>query len=428
MSLTLPSPASSRPRPSFSSPDLHAAIMRLRVVHPWLNLVYLAFEYSCLAAIMGGTILFCESRGSWGLAWGWNIPVVALAVVLIGAIQHRLAGLGHESSHYTFVHNKIWNDLLGDLFCMFPILSNVHYYRVFHLAHHQYTNDPEHDPDLVVLGQSKMVDRFPMPRWEFVKAFYLRVFTEPLEFVRYQLDYVNLNVIGRSPNVYLERSNLGRIWPRLGFSLGLAYMLLFLVGQWTITRVGAPYWLLIEGVVGTLTILSVGAALPSTAFFPSPLRQPYSPRVSGMLRLIYMSWILVGLGLLRVATAGHSTIYFLLLWVLPLASTFSYFMLLRDIYQHTNADDGRLTNTRVFYPDAFTRWAVFVYGQDMHVPHHLFPAIPHYRLPALHKLLKERHEEYSTQVVECHGTFANRNGMPTILETLSESRAFTNAS
>ena len=57
-----------------------------------------------------------------------------------------------------------------------------------------------------------------------------------------------------------------------------------------------------------------------------------------------------------------------------------FFMFLRDVYQHSNADDGRLTNSRVFFTDPFTRWAVFVYGQDMHIPHHLFPAIPHYRL------------------------------------------------
>ncbi len=45
-----------------------------------------------------------------------------------------------------------------------------------------------------------------------------------------------------------------------------------------------------------------------------------------------------------------------------------FFMLVSNVYQHTNADDGRLTSTRVFFPDPFTRWAVFVYGQDMHVP------------------------------------------------------------
>ena len=85
-------------------------------------------------------------------------------------------------------------------------------------------------------------------------------------------------------------------------------------------------------------------------------------------------------------------------------------MLLRDTYQHTNADDGRLTNTRVFFCDPLTRWAVFVYGQDMHVPHHLFPVVPHYRLGELHRLLKRAHDDYAREVVEVHGTFANGRG------------------
>ena len=74
-----------------------------------------------------------------------------------------------------------------------------------------------------------------------------------------------------------------------------------------------------------------------------------------------------------------------------------FFMLLRDVYQHSNADAGRLTNSRVFFTDPFTRWAVFVYGQDMHIPHHLFPAVPHYRLRQLHELLKRNHEAYRNQ-------------------------------
>ena len=141
-----------------------------------------------------------------------------------------------------------------------------------------------------------------------------------------------------------------------------------------------------------------------------------------MLRLACYSWFLVALGLLRVVTDGRSSFYFWVLWVLPMMTTFPFFMLLRDVYQHTNADAGRLTNSRVFFPDPFTRWAVFVYGQDMHIPHHLFPAIPHHRLGRLHRLLKARHPEYAASVVECHGTFANRKGLPTILDTLTTPR------
>ena len=100
-----------------------------------------------------------------------------------------------------------------------------------------------------------------------------------------------------------------------------------------------------------------------------------------------------------------------------------FFMFLRDVYQHSNADAGRLTNSRVFFTDPFTRWAVFVYGQDMHIPHHLFPAIPHYRLRRLHELLKRNHEVYRDQVVETHGTFHNNQGRPTILDEMTRPRA-----
>jgi fatty acid desaturase len=389
------------------------------------NLGFLALEYTSLAVVIGGAAWFRNWRSASGHAWGWDVPAVALAVVLVGAIQHRLAGLGHESAHYTLVRNKLLNDLIGDIFCMFPILSTVHFYRIFHLAHHQYTNDPERDPDLVTLGASKMVNRFPMPRWAFIKAIYLRVLTEPLEFVRYTKDYIDINVLGRSENIYLRRSGSAGArggWPRLGALLGLAYLVGFVVLQWVFTTRGRPELLPIEGLGGTLVVLAVASALPEWAFFRSPFRQPYSSRASGVLRLVTYSWFIVALGLLRAATGGRSTFYFWVLWVLPLMTSFPFFLLLRDVYQHTNADDGRLTNTRVFFVDAFSRWAVFVYGQDMHLPHHLFPAVPHHRLGRLHRLLKARHVEYAASVVECHGTFANRNGRPTILDTLCTPR------
>jgi fatty acid desaturase len=412
--------------PRFNEPALDEQIRRIRAVDNLTNLKYVAFEYLCLAAVLGGTIGFRESRKAWELGWWWDVPVMALGVVLVGALQHRLAGLGHEASHYSLLRHKFLNDLVGDVFCMFPILSTIHFYRIFHLAHHQYTNDPTRDPDLVSLGGSKLVERFPMGRWEFIKAFYFRAFTDPAAFLAYERDYIDINTLGRSSNEYLRRvpgvGDPPRAWPRLGATLGLVYLLAVIAGQWAITMTGHPGWMLPGGLLCVLVAAGVAAVLPDRAFFPSPLRQPYSPRLGGVLRLAYFTGFLVLLGLLRPATGGRSSTYFWLLWALPMATSFPFFMLLRDAYQHTNADDGRLTNTRVFFPDPFTRWAVFVYGQDMHVPHHLFPMVPHYRLPALHRLLKERHAGYAEEVVECHGTFANRGGHPTIIDTLTTPR------
>ena len=124
----------SHEHPSFESPALRREIMKLRQVDNFTNLFYLAMEYCCLIAVIGSTVVFAQFRARWGLAWSWNIPVFATAIVLIGGIQHRLAGLGHEASHYSFLKNRFLNDLIPDLFCMFPLLTTVHFYRLFHMA------------------------------------------------------------------------------------------------------------------------------------------------------------------------------------------------------------------------------------------------------------------------------------------------------
>ena len=189
-----------------------------------------------------------------------------------------------------------------------------------------------------------------------------------------------------------------------------------------LTGPNCPQWLVPAGLAGIAVLAIVIRALPDWAVFQSPFRQAYSPRVAGLLRMTYYTAVLVALAHLRWATGGRSAIYPILLWVVPLRTSFMFFMFLRDVYQHSNADDGRLTNSRVFFTDPFTRWAVFVYGQDMHIPHHLFPAVPHYRLRSLHELLKWLHPDYRAEVVETHGTFHDAEGRRTILDEMTRPR------
>jgi fatty acid desaturase len=401
--------------------------MALRRVDNTTNLIYLAAEYFALFVVAGSSILIAESRAWWGFSWWWNVPVFATAVILIGGIQHRLAGLGHEAAHYSFMKYRFLNDLIPDLLCMFPLMSAIHFYRVFHLGHHQFTNDPDRDPDLLNLGIAKRAGEFPMGRGRFVLVVYFSALVAPLQWLRYQWAYLRVNTLGLGRNIYFKRNRHssetadGRI--RLGTWLGISYFFGLAALLGVLTRINRPHWIA-PAALGAMGLASVVLhSLPDWALYRSPLRQAYSARFASAVRLAFYTTVLSILAYIRWATGGASFIYPILLWQVPLGTSFMFFMYLRDVYQHSNADAGRFTNSRVFFPDFFTRWAVFVYGQDMHVPHHLFPAVPHFRLRRLHELLKSSHERYRLDVVEAHGTFHNHLNQRTILDEMTRKRA-----
>ena len=168
----------------------------------------------------------------------------AIAIILIGGIQHRLAGLGHESSHYSFMKNRTLNDLIPDLFCMFPLFTTIHFYRLFHMGHHQFTNDPDRDPDLQNLGHGKRADEFPMARRRFITVVYFCFLVAPVRFLRYQWAYFTVNTLGKGKNVYIERAAGGkrrsdsrRGWRR---SWGSLYAIGLERGLEVLDRYGSP--------------------------------------------------------------------------------------------------------------------------------------------------------------------------------------------
>jgi len=153
-----------------------------------------------------------------------------------------------------------------------------------------------------------------------------------------------VNVLGKGRNVYMAGvpdGDASRSWPRPGTMLGIGYGFGFNALQRVLTSTGRADLLGPAGLVGIAAVAIVTALLPARAVFRSPSRQPYSPRVAGVLRLAFFTLLMVGLGHLRVATGGKSVLYISLLWVVPMTTTFMFFMLLRDVYQHANADDGR---------------------------------------------------------------------------------------
>src|SRR5207248_4879720 len=116
-------------------------------------------------------------------------------------------------------------------------------------------------------------------------------------------------------------------------------------------------------------------------------------------RITYASLLFNALAWVTLLTGRWAALYFALLWLVPLFTSFSFFMILRQLVQHGNGDRGWLTNTRVFFVNRLISYAVFPMGQDYHLPHHLFASVPHYRLRELHAFLAQC-AEYRAQAIE----------------------------
>src|SRR5258708_7951825 len=157
----MPATLTARPAKELNTPEIQRRINALRTVDNVRNWFYLVREYAIVGSIIALAIVFYQWRGEWELAWAWNVPVTLVAVTLIGACQHRLTNLTHESAHYMLFRNRKLNEFVSDWFCMYPLLSTTHHYRLQHLAHHQFVNDPEKDPDITQLETRG--HRFPSP-------------------------------------------------------------------------------------------------------------------------------------------------------------------------------------------------------------------------------------------------------------------------
>lgn len=407
---------------TLNSKQLNQEISPLRRLNNYTNLFYIAGEYLTLAAILIPTIAFLHHyREAWGLAWFWNIPAALMAIMLVGVVQHRLAGLTHEASHYILFKNRRWNELASDLFCIFPLFATTEQYRLIHLGHHQYVNDWEKDPELINLGKTRSMDQFPMTKWQFIYHFYIRIFWPPV-LLRYLWDNIYVTAVGRGRSPYLTEQQQKVRYQFFGFRLTTILGVLYIATLTAAMRLLAVYGTPLAAALTPFAFFTAGclvvALLPEDWFYRTPFVPVYSVKTTSMMRLAFFGLLIGGLGWVRFATSFDWAIYFHLLWVVPIFTSFPYVMLLRDIYQHANADDGKLTNSRVFICGPLIRWAFFIYGQGVHLTHHIFPTVPHYNLMKLHRLLQKHNEEYRRYAVECHGVFSNRTGHPTILDVM----------
>jgi fatty acid desaturase len=269
--------------------------------------------------------------GWWGLqpvGGAGGALLVLAAVAVIGIAQHGLFILAHEAAHHRLLAHRGMNDALGRLIGMVSGISMCTY-RVIHRLHHNHLYGPQ-DPDTAIHGG--------YPRG-----------------VAYLWKKLGLDL--------------------LGWNAWKTYAYFF----------GAPAIADDDGTAQRTTHSALNDTSPS-------LRA--AARADRWWVLATQLLLPMAIGLL----GGWSALgTYLLLWVLPLLTVLQPILRLRAICEHGAVDDigSPLTAARSNrgggnWLNHVGRWLLFPHHVNHHLEHHLYPAVPHYHLPRLHRLLRDK--------------------------------------
>jgi fatty acid desaturase len=405
---------------SLDDPAFKAELQRLRRTDNLTNWYYLARTYLYLAAVIGGAVWVFELARADAISVWWAVPTSLAAVVLVGAGQHQLSGLAHEGVHHILFRGRLLNDLASDLLTMFPLFSATHLYRLQHLAHHQFVNDPDRDPDVSQLRTSGHWLDFPVTPRVFLRTLVRQMWVPKL--VRFMRVRARYNATGADHSPYLIK---GQKPSRTAVRIGLLYILLLVVALTTLYYTADPVWLVAVPAALWAVFAVVFWRLPADRYIRTRLHPVVPARTMTILRIGFITAVFTALALFTRLTGAPAVLYYVVLWVVPIFTSFSFFMILRQIVQHGNADRGWMTNTRTFLVGRAINFAVFPMGQDYHLPHHMYATIPHYRLRRLHELLMQ-YPEYREKGVEVKGYFFAAEypkTAPTVLDVLGPEHA-----
>src|SRR5262249_19753885 len=202
--------------------------------------------------------------------------------------------------------------------------------------------------------------------------------------------------------------------------VGILYMVGLVATLAVLVYVEQPLLLAIIPAALWAAIMTFYALIPDTMYHQSRVHPVISMRAMTLGRISYVTVLFWTIAWLSLTVTPWAAVFYLLLWAVPIFTSFSFFMILRQLVQHGNGDRGWLTNTRVFFVNRLINYAVFPIGQDYHLPHHLFASIPHYRLRQLHEILLDcPHDRARPVVVEGYFLPSHRPPTaPTVLDVL----------
>jgi fatty acid desaturase len=314
------------------------------------------------------------------------------------------------------------NELASDWLAAFPIYTSTFHFRLHHLAHHQFINDPVRDPDWAQLHDSGHDLDFPITHFEMLAALGKQIWLPNL--FRYTIARARYSALGTVNNPYVDREKRGEKLPTLA---GILFAIAAPAAVIPLARSG--HGALAFAALGALTavVVTYFARLDENKLPHAHVETVISHRTTNISRVAFMATLYAALTAIEVGGWGQAWSYFALLWIVPLFTTFPLFMIMRQWVQHGNADRGRYTNSRVFLVNPFIRYAVFPFGMDYHLPHHIYASVPHYKLHGLHELLLQD-PEYREKGVVVEGYFNSPYGEtedrnPTVIEVLGEKYA-----
>jgi len=103
---------------------------------------------------------------------------------------------------------------------------------------------------------------------------------------------------------------------------------------------------------------------------------------------------------------------YVLLWLLPLVTVLQPILRLRAVFEHGAVQDlsSPLTAARSNLTSGspgnwLARVLVFPHHVNYHLEHHLYPAVPHYHLPRLHRLLQQKNALQDAEVRDVGATW-----------------------
>jgi fatty acid desaturase len=270
----------------------------------------------------------------------WPSPWVLACVLLIGVQQHAFFVLAHEAAHYRLLGHRGMNDLLGRAIGMAGGISMCTY-RVIHRLHHNHLYG-EQDPDTAIHGG--------YPR------------------------------------------GVAYLWKKLAQDLA----------GWNAWKTFAYFFGVINAPAPGPQDAAGGIAGPGRVRddTSAPLRR--SARID--------RWAVVAFQLALpaacLAFGGRQGLaQYAVLWLLPLLTVLQPILRLRAICEHGAVIDlespltaarsnltgrsksGRAGDTLL---NVLGRALLFPHHVNHHLEHHLYPAVPHYHLPHLHRLLQQK--------------------------------------